>query len=75
MPSPPRREGQGPSARCGRFEPTKIVRGQYAGYRDEHGVAPDSDTETYVALRTEIDSWRWAGVPWIIRAGKALGGP
>ena len=54
------------------LEPAQMVRGQYAGYLDEPGVAPDSDTETYVALRTEIDSWRWAGVPWTIRAGKAL---
>jgi glucose-6-phosphate 1-dehydrogenase len=49
-----------------------IVRGQYVGYREESGVASDSDTETYVAARFQIDSWRWAGVPWIIRAGKAL---
>jgi len=49
-----------------------VVRGQYLGYRDERGVAGDSDTETFVAARLEIDSWRWAGVPWIIRAGKAL---
>lgn len=49
-----------------------LVRGQYEGYRDEEGVARGSDTETYVALRTEIDSWRWSGVPWHIRAGKAM---
>lgn len=54
------------------FEPDNLIRGQYDGYRDEAGVDPDSDTETYVALRTEIDSWRWAGVPWYIRAGKGL---
>ncbi len=54
------------------LEPGHLVRGQYAGYRDEPGVAAGSDTETYVALRTEIDTWRWAGVPWVIRAGKAL---
>ncbi len=54
------------------FEPGCLVRGQYIGYRDEDGVDPESDTETYVALRTEIDSWRWAGVPWYIRAGKGL---
>ncbi len=48
------------------------VRGQYAGYRDVDGVAPDSDTETFVALRLRIDSWRWAGVPFLIRAGKGL---
>jgi len=49
-----------------------IVRGQYRDYRDEDGVDPTSDTETYVAVRLEIDSWRWAGVPFIIRAGKGL---
>jgi glucose-6-phosphate 1-dehydrogenase len=55
------------------IEPDNIVRGQYDGYRDEQGVDPASDVETYVAVRFEIDSWRWAGVPWIIRAGKRLG--
>ncbi|MDX6628093.1 MAG: glucose-6-phosphate 1-dehydrogenase [Gaiellales bacterium] len=50
----------------------ELVRGQYIGYRDEPGVAPDSDTETYCALRVHVDSWRWAGVPFSIRAGKAL---
>ena len=54
-------------------KPEDVVRGQYAGYRDEPGVAPDSDTETFAAIRLEVDSWRWAGVPWVIRAGKALG--
>jgi glucose-6-phosphate 1-dehydrogenase len=49
-----------------------IVRGQYDGYRDEPGVAADSDVDTYCALRFEIDSWRWAGVPFTIRAGKGL---
>jgi glucose-6-phosphate 1-dehydrogenase len=49
-----------------------MVRGQYRGYRDEPGVAPDSTTETYVAARVFIDSWRWAGVPFYIRAGKAM---
>ncbi|MEO5902210.1 MAG: glucose-6-phosphate dehydrogenase, partial [Ilumatobacteraceae bacterium] len=49
-----------------------LVRGQYVGYRDEPGVAADSQTETFVAARIEIDSWRWAGVPWYIRCGKAL---
>ena len=53
-------------------EPHAVVRGQYAGYTDEEGVAPDSDVETYVALRVEIDSWRWSGVPFYIRAGKCL---
>ncbi|MSO44430.1 MAG: glucose-6-phosphate dehydrogenase [Thermoleophilia bacterium] len=49
-----------------------IVRGQYEGYCDEAGVAPDSDVDTFCALRFEIDSWRWAGVPFTIRAGKRL---
>jgi glucose-6-phosphate 1-dehydrogenase len=48
------------------------VRGQYDGYLDIDGVAPDSTTETYVALRLEIENWRWAGVPFFIRAGKRL---
>lgn len=52
--------------------PSDVVRGQYRGYRDEPGVAAGSDTETFVTARFEIDSWRWAGVPWIIRAGKGL---
>ena len=55
-------------------EPADVVRGQYRGYRDEDGVDPASDVETYVALRLEIDSWRWAGVPWLIRTGKHLPG-
>jgi glucose-6-phosphate 1-dehydrogenase len=53
-------------------DPTSMVRGQYAGYRDEPGVAADSTVETYAALRLEIDNWRWAGVPFVVRAGKAL---
>ena len=48
------------------------MRGRYAGYHDEPGVAPDSDTETFFAVRFEIDSWRWAGVPFVIRAGKHM---
>jgi glucose-6-phosphate 1-dehydrogenase len=51
-----------------------VVRGQYEGYRDLPGVAPDSDTETFVALRADIDNWRWAGVPFFLRTGKHLGG-
>lgn len=54
------------------LDPTRMVRGQYEGYLDEDGVKPDSDTETYVSFDFEIDSWRWAGVPWRIRTGKAL---
>ena len=49
-----------------------VVRGQFRGYRDEDGVAPDSTVETYVAVKLEIDTWRWAGVPFSIRAGKCL---
>jgi len=49
-----------------------IVRGQFRGYRTEKGVAPDSKVETFAALRLEIDSWRWQGVPFYIRAGKRL---
>ncbi len=53
---------------------SQVVRGQYEGYRDIPGVAPDSDTETFVALRCDIDNWRWAGVPFFLRTGKQLGG-
>ena len=49
-----------------------LVRGQYAGYRKEPGVAKRSDVETFCALRLFIDSWRWAGVPWYLRSGKYL---
>jgi glucose-6-phosphate 1-dehydrogenase len=49
-----------------------VVRGQFRGYRDEPGVKADSETETFVALRLEINSWRWKGVPFHIRAGKSL---
>ncbi|PLY39798.1 glucose-6-phosphate dehydrogenase [Janthinobacterium sp. ROICE36] len=52
--------------------PCDIVRGQYQDYRAEPGVAPDSDVETYCALRLHIDSWRWSGVPWYLRSGKCL---
>ncbi|MGN6168528.1 MAG: glucose-6-phosphate dehydrogenase [Solirubrobacteraceae bacterium] len=52
--------------------PKHYVRGQYEGYRDVDGVAPDSQTETFAALRLEVDNWRWAGVPFLIRAGKRL---
>jgi glucose-6-phosphate 1-dehydrogenase len=54
------------------FDPSKVYRGQYEGYLDEAGVAENSDTETYISLEAEIDSWRWAGVPWHFRAGKAM---
>jgi glucose-6-phosphate 1-dehydrogenase len=49
-----------------------LVRGQYAGYRKEPGVAKNSDVETFCALRLFVDSWRWAGVPWYLRSGKYL---
>ncbi len=52
--------------------PNDLVRGQYDGYRKEPGVDPESDVETYCALQFEIDSWRWAGVPFTIRAGKSM---
>ena len=54
------------------LSPANIVRGQFHGYRDEPGVSPHSDVETFASLRLEIDSWRWAGVPFLIRAGKRL---
>jgi glucose-6-phosphate 1-dehydrogenase len=54
------------------LEPGDVVRGQFNGYRSEKGVEPDSTVETYVALRLYIDSWRWKGVPFYIRAGKSL---
>ena len=54
------------------LEPADMVRGQYAGYRQEKDVARNSDVETYCALRLLIDSWRWDGVPWYLRSGKYL---
>jgi glucose-6-phosphate 1-dehydrogenase len=54
------------------LKPDDLVRGQFRGYRNEKGVAPDSQIETFAALRLEIDSWRWKGVPFYIRAGKCL---
>jgi glucose-6-phosphate 1-dehydrogenase len=53
-------------------DPARYVRGQYAGYLDVGGVAPGSQTETFCAMRLEIDNWRWSGVPFFIRAGKSL---
>ena len=52
--------------------PDRLVRGQFRGYRSEPGVAPDSTVETFAAVRLYIDSWRWEGVPFLIRAGKSL---
>lgn len=54
------------------IRPTEMVRGQFRGYRQEPGVAPDSTVETFVALRLHLNSWRWQGVPFYIRAGKCL---
>jgi glucose-6-phosphate 1-dehydrogenase len=54
------------------LDPAHVVRGQYRGYRAEQGVAPDSGVETFAAVRLGIDTWRWAGVPFFIRAGKRL---
>jgi glucose-6-phosphate 1-dehydrogenase len=52
--------------------PSDVVRGQYTGYRSEEGVDPESDTETFIALKCSIDNWRWAGVPFYLRTGKRL---
>ena len=54
------------------IEPADVVRGQYSGYRAEAGVDPESDTETFVAMRCSIDNWRWAGVPFYLRTGKRM---
>ncbi|MCJ1674192.1 MULTISPECIES: glucose-6-phosphate dehydrogenase [unclassified Rathayibacter] len=54
------------------LNPENVVRGQYIGYREEPGVAPDSETDTFVALKCEIDNWRWAGVPFYLRTGKRM---
>jgi glucose-6-phosphate 1-dehydrogenase len=54
------------------IDPAQMVRGQYVGYRDEDGVDKTSAIETFAAVRLEIDSWRWAGVPWYVRCGKGL---
>jgi glucose-6-phosphate 1-dehydrogenase len=54
------------------IQPCDVVRGQFAGYRQEPGVAADSKMETFAAIRLEVDSWRWAGVPFLLRAGKCL---
>jgi glucose-6-phosphate 1-dehydrogenase len=55
------------------ISPTDVVRGQYDGYRTEPGVAEDSETETFIALKCYVDNWRWAGVPFYLRTGKKLG--
>jgi glucose-6-phosphate 1-dehydrogenase len=55
------------------LDPTQVVRGQYEGYRAEPGVSAESSTETFVALRCEVDNWRWSGVPFYLRTGKRMG--
>ncbi len=55
-----------------RCNPSQVVRGQFRGYRDEPGVAPDSTVETFAAMRVDIDNWRWADVPFFLRTGKRL---
>ncbi len=52
--------------------PGDVIRGQYVGYLDEDGVAPNSETETFIALRTFVDNWRWVGVPFYLRSGKKM---
>ncbi len=54
------------------IDPREVIRGQYTGYRSEDGVDPESDTETFIALKCSIDNWRWAGVPFFLRTGKRL---
>ncbi|GAB3125768.1 glucose-6-phosphate dehydrogenase [Tsukamurella serpentis] len=54
------------------IRPDDVVRGQYMGYRQEKGVDPESDTETFIALKARIDNWRWAGVPFYLRTGKRM---
>ena len=54
------------------IRPADVVRGQFSGYRSEEGVSPESDTETFIALKCCIDNWRWAGVPFYLRTGKRL---
>ena len=54
------------------LDPANVVRGQYTGYRAEQGIDPESDTETFIALKCTIDNWRWAGVPFYLRTGKRL---
>ncbi|WP_426513068.1 glucose-6-phosphate dehydrogenase [Dactylosporangium sp. McL0621] len=54
------------------LDPDRVVRGQFRGYRDEPGVDPQSQTETFLAARVEVDNWRWSGVPFYLRSGKAL---
>jgi len=57
------------------LQPSDVVRGQYTGYRTEHGISPESDTETFIALKCSIDNWRWAGVPFFLRPASEWRGP
>ena len=68
----PRRAGEGAAHDPAASSADDLVRGQFRGYRDEPGVAPDSYMATYAALRLHVDSWRWEGVPFFVRAGKSL---
>jgi glucose-6-phosphate 1-dehydrogenase len=54
------------------IDPSDVVRGQYTGYRTEEGIDPESEAETFIALKCSIDNWRWAGVPFFLRTGKRL---
>ncbi|MGE0239228.1 MAG: glucose-6-phosphate dehydrogenase (NADP(+)), partial [Parvibaculaceae bacterium] len=54
------------------LDPRNVVRGQFVGYRSEEGIDPESDTETFIALKCAIDNWRWAGVPFFLRTGKRM---
>jgi len=54
------------------IQPSDVIRGQFNGYRSEEGVSPDSETETFIALKCSIDNWRWAGVPFYLRTGKKM---
>jgi glucose-6-phosphate 1-dehydrogenase len=54
------------------IDPEDVVRAQYQGYRDEPGVAPNSDVETFIAAKVQVDNWRWAGIPWFLRTGKCM---
>ena len=70
--SPAGRKGEGPEGHSRALEAADVVRGQFRGYRQERGVAADSQVETFAAVRLRIESWRWQGVPFYIRTGKCL---
>ncbi len=63
---------QGVRRRCGRSDPARVVFGQYDGYRESDGVADDSPVETLAAIEVYVDTWRWSGVPFYLRTGKAM---